>query len=171
MSDYPIFTYIKWVCAVKDWLPMIERERIMVVVKNIKTQLFLVIQYKSNDEISFVSGGIEKWDSKRDTVIKELKEESGISSLPSISESVADYFEVKFYSPFRKKNFHNKTHVFLATTMQEELTIADSEQKIQTPYWWTLEQIRAKIIEWRDNTNYESLEFIVNRIDTAWKNW
>ena len=78
---------------------------------------------------------------------------------------MADWnFDVTFYSPHRNKNLHNKNHVFLVTIDQEDFVLSEEEQSIQHPHRWTLKQIEEYITNRRDNTNYESMEYLVSRI-------
>lgn len=166
---HPIFEYTRWKCALVPWLKAIERERVMMVVKNTRLDKYLIVQYKSNDEISFPAGGIETWDDEVETIYKELQEEAGITlSKNDIITKVSDrFFEVKFYSPKRKKNYYNKTHVYYIKTQCEinYLSLSEEEKDIQMPYRWTVHEIKKYIQERRENTNYEAMKYIYTKLD------
>ncbi len=165
MEKYPVFVYSRWVCALQPEVESLAKERILVIVKNIQTQLYLIVQYTSNDEIAFVSWKIEDGDTKEQTVPKELWEETWIDHLTYLEEKPDRFFEVHFYSPHRKKNFLNKTHVFIAETDQTGNKVESDEQKIQNPHWRTLQQIKEKLEAGKNNTNYESMEYVVSKLE------
>lgn len=165
MNNQPVFIYDNWVCALREWEETIERERVLVIVKNRKTELYLIVQYTSNGDVGFPSGWIEIWHTKEETVKKELEEETWITQLNTIQELTDMYFTVKSRSPNRQKNYHSNTHVFFAETVQEWGDIHEDEKVIQHPHWRTLEQIKAKIEEGKDNTNYEAMEYLVECIE------
>ena len=118
----------------------------------------------SNDEMWFVSWGIEEWHTQKKTVIKEIQEETGLTVLDSIVYRSERNFDVQFYSPHRDKNYHNITHVYRVETNQTDLYISDAEKNIQSHHRWTLDEIQDKIHKWRDNTNYEATQYIVDCI-------
>lgn len=62
-----------------------------------------------------------------------------------IKEMTDRKFEVHFYSPHRNKNYQNITDVFYTETIQEEIGNSEEESKIQSPYWFSLQQIQNKI--------------------------
>lgn len=160
----PSFIYNRWVCALKQNKDTIERQRILAIVRNPATNLYLIVQYTSNNEISFVAWWIEEWDDAETTIHKELAEESWLTDLQSIAPKPERSFTVSFYSPHRDKNYCNHTAVYLVETIQETIQISKEEQKIQSPHRWTHEQIQQKINEWRDNTNYESLQYLLDKL-------
>lgn len=163
-NNHPIFEYDRWVCALQDECHIVVRERIMALIKNIKTNLWLIVQYTSNGEIAFPSGGIELWDDKIKTLKKELFEEAWITDIKNIEELNQLFFEVRFYSPHRKNNYYNKTHVFYWETIESGDIIDDEEKWIQNPYRWTIDEIKNKLELWKINTNYESMEYLVWKI-------
>lgn len=165
MEKHPIFVYSRWVCALKPEVETLDKERILVIVKNTQSELYLIVQYTSNNEISFVSWKIENGDTKEWTVSKELFEETWIDRLTSLEEKPERFFEVHFYSPHRNKNFLNKTHVYIAETEQVGNQVESNEQKIQNPHWRTLQQIKAKLEAGKLNTNYESMEYLVSKLE------
>lgn len=164
-TSYPVFRYDTWDCALQEWCETLEREAILTIVKNTNTKLFLAIIYTSNGAISFPSGGIDEGDTKETTVKKELIEETWIKEILSIMELPDRFFEVQFYSPYRKRNNHRKTHVYYVETDQEEFLISDEERKIQAPHWMTLEDIKNYVTEWRDMTNYEAVDYLIKKIE------
>jgi len=110
---HPVFPYDRWACALRTDAETISRERVMVIVKNTDSEHFLIVQYTSNTEIAFVSWGIEPWDTKDETVLKELEEEAGISELLHMKLLDDWFFEVQFFSPHRKRNYLNISEITL----------------------------------------------------------
>jgi 8-oxo-dGTP pyrophosphatase MutT (NUDIX family) len=165
--NHSTFEYTRGVCCLQPWVESIQRERVMAIVQHAITKKYCIVQYTSNNEISFPAGGIEAWDSKEKTVRKELCEETGIESLQDLEEKTDWFFEVRFFSPKRNKNFYNLTHVFLATTterLQIEKLLGTHEQAIQLPHRRSFQAIRKRVDTRWHNTNYEAMDFLLDRI-------
>ena len=170
MPDAQYFKCSIWVCAVQEWAESVEREWVLVILKNTYTNLFLVIIYKSNNDISFVSWGIEAGDTKEQTVYKELSEEVGISKLSLIKELPDRYFKIAFYSPYRQRNNIRNTHVFYAETDEISNDISENEKIIQTPHRYTIHEIQEYIKQEKikATTDYEMMEYILKKIQNTW---
>ncbi len=82
--------------------------------------VFLLLHYPSG-HWDFVKGKIEKNENPHQTVIRETKEETGISDLNFI-----DKFEeiIKYDFEFEGELIHKKVILFLAKTNTEKITIS-----------------------------------------------
>lgn len=164
--SHPIFEYTRWVCALRQWVQTVVRDRVMMIVYHLTLKKYLIVQYTSNNEVSFPAWWIEPWDSKEDTAKKELWEEAWLQWFESIQELPDWFFEVAFYSPKRNKNYYNKTNVVMMhTTNTIDLNAINEEEKmIQSPHRWSLQQIREWIHERRENTNYEAMDYLLSKL-------
>ena len=82
--------------------------------------VFLLLNYPSG-HWDFVKGKIEKNEEPIQTVVRETKEETGISDL-SFIEGFEEWIEYEFQ--FEGKLIHKKVIFFLAKTNTEEITIS-----------------------------------------------
>ena len=82
--------------------------------------VFLLLNYPSG-HWDFVKGKIEKNEEPIQTVVRETKEETGISDL-SFIEGFEEWIEYEFQ--FEGKLIHKKVIFFLAKTTTEEITIS-----------------------------------------------
>jgi 8-oxo-dGTP pyrophosphatase MutT (NUDIX family) len=170
--SHPVFEYTRGTCKLVQWAETIKRERVMMIVENTQLDKYLIVQYKSNDEISFPAWGIEIWDDEIQTITKELQEEAGLTldTDDDITKVEDRFFEVRFYSPKRKKNYYNKTHLYHIKTQSEinYKNLSEEEKSIQMPYRWSLEDIRKRITTRWKNTNYETMDYIVSKLEEVW---
>lgn len=163
-KNFPFFKYKVWACAVREDAPTKEREGVLAIVKNIQTGLRLTVTYTTNNVTSFPAWGIDEWDDKMTTLLKELEEETGITKLENIQELEDLYFEILNYSPHRKRNNYRKTHVFYAETTQENFDIHEDEKAIQIPGRNTLDELQASLDKVKDITDISATQYLVDSI-------
>ena len=100
---------------------MEERSAGAVIVRNTSEgRMFLILNYPSG-HWDFVKGKIEEKETLYQTVIRETKEETGISDLEFI-----DGFEeaIEYNFQFKGETIHKKVIFFLANTKTEKITIS-----------------------------------------------
>ena len=100
---------------------MEERSAGAVIVRNTSEgRMFLILNYPSG-HWDFVKGKIEEKETLYQTVIRETKEETGISDLEFI-----DGFEeaIEYNFQFKGEIIHKKVIFFLANTKTEKITIS-----------------------------------------------
>lgn len=100
------------------------------------------------------------------TIKKELFEETWIKKCWDIINLEDFFFDVNFYSPYRNKNYKNKTHIFMTSTEEEinKNLLSENEKSIQTPIWLTIDEIKKIMLEWKDTINYESMEYVIEKL-------
>jgi len=84
-------------------------------------KLFLLLNYPSG-HWDFVKGNIEKDENLKQTVLREIKEETGISQV-----NFVDDFEdkIEYYYQRDGELVHKEVIFFLATTTTREVTLSD----------------------------------------------
>jgi len=100
---------------------MNEKSAGAVIFRNFHERIvFLLLHYPSG-HWDFVKGKIEKNENPRQTVVREAKEETGISDL-----SFIDKFEerIEYDFQFEGELIHKKVIFFLAKTNTEKITIS-----------------------------------------------
>jgi len=100
---------------------MNEKSAGAVIFRNSHERIvFLLLHYPSG-HWDFVKGKIEKNENPRQTVVREAKEETGISDL-----SFIDKFEerIEYDFQFEGELIHKKVIFFLAKTNTEKITIS-----------------------------------------------
>jgi 8-oxo-dGTP pyrophosphatase MutT (NUDIX family) len=86
--------------------------------------LFLLLHYPSG-HWDFVKGKIEKNENPRQTVIRETKEETGISDLNFVEE-FKEHIEYDFQ--YEGELIHKNVILYLAKTSAEKITISHEHQ-------------------------------------------
>lgn len=147
-------------------MDIIERDRILVIVKNNLTNLFLTVKYVTDWETAFLSGWVEEWETREDSIKKELFEESWITDFQDLIHLENLDFEISLFHPQRKQNYKNKTYVYFAT-IQKDFDIdsmSEEEINIQIPNWDSLDEIEQIIIENTTSSYYEPFKYLLDEI-------
>lgn len=124
-----------------EGLEFVRRNAVHAIVRDPKTDKFLVLKWKKFPWIGFIVGGIEGGEKPIDACMREITEESGYKNVKYI-KSLGGPVESQFHAAHKG---HNRiatftAHVFeLVNHEKEELSKAEFEQ--HEPDWMTWDEI------------------------------
>ncbi|MDQ5893424.1 MAG: leucyl-tRNA synthetase [Patescibacteria group bacterium] len=123
--------------ALRKDLPLVEREIIHAIVKNPKTNKFLVIKWKEHNWQSFVTGGMEKGEDIVDAARREVLEESGYKNLKHINmPGSAWQVHSAFFAKHKNENRYMKARGILFELENEEKIGVSPEEQGKHDLMW-----------------------------------
>ncbi len=133
----------------KPGLKIEERNIILAIIKHWSENKYLVIRYKKNDSRAFLTGGIESNETPEETVIREIKEETGFINMKKI-EKVCDT-ECTFYHNRKNKNLKEFTYnYYVELENRENIEVSKEEQNI-LDFEWINEEELENIISYEEH--------------------
>lgn len=119
----------------KKEYPTVERNMVHGVIRDPKTNKFLMLNWKSNPWTTFVLGGVEEGEDEYKSILREIKEETGLSNLKFLYKSITAYSEYCANHKQQNRVAHPTAYFFEITdeTKQEEIT--DEEKSKHTIKW------------------------------------
>lgn len=126
--------------------PLVERDAVVVIVRDPKTKRYLTLTWKEDGRETFVTGGREGGKSALEAALAEVREETGyvnlvlVSSLPS--------YEAKFYHPQKGVNRHAYFRCLLLELINDEqIPVSKKESALHKYAWLPLDEIRSTFTE------------------------
>lgn len=110
----------------------------VLYVKNPPTSLFLLLHYPSG-HWDFVKGKIENGETPRQTVIREIKEETGIPDVEFIDEFKE---KIEYHYTLEGKPVHKEVLFFLARTNTKDVKLSHEHLDF---VWLTFDDALKKI--------------------------
>ena len=121
--------------AIKEGMPITERNVVNVIVKHPTEDKYLCVKNKEFNWIDFVMGGIEEKETPREAAIREVKEETGYTDIEILKDLDFIYYD-NFYAAHKKVNRHITCYTVIAklnTLNQIERT--EKEKNLADVIW------------------------------------
>lgn len=103
---------------------VVERNMVHGIIRDPKTNKYLMLNWTSNPWTTFVLGGTEEGEDGLESVLREIKEETGLSNLKFLYKSITAYSE--YCANHKKQNrvAHPTAYFFEVTdeTVQDEIS-------------------------------------------------
>ena len=149
--DNKINNYVK-VFKKNDLKPNLkieERNVILAIIKHWNEDKYLVIRYKKDNSRAFLTGGIDDNEDPKDTVIREIKEETGFINIRKI-EKICNT-ECTFYHNRKNKNLKEFTYnYYVELENGENIEVSKEEQNI-LDFEWVNEEELENIISYEEH--------------------
>lgn len=113
----------------------VERHAAVAIIKNPKTNQYLLLRWKKNDWRGFVIGGIEKGEDSVEAAKREIIEETGYTDFKFIRK-MPGFVHSKFYHELKKQN--REAHfesVYFELNSDKRKDISDDEDQIHSIHW------------------------------------
>ena len=118
----------------KPNLKIEERNIILAIIKHWNEDKYLVIRYKQDNAMAFLTGGIDDNEDPKDTVIREIKEETGFINIRKI-EKICDT-KCTFYHNRKNKNLNEYVkNYYVELENGENIEVPKEEQNILDFEW------------------------------------
>jgi leucyl-tRNA synthetase len=143
--------------------PYIERNVIRAVVKHWEKDEYLILDWKrDSNKSTFISGGIDDGESPEQTVLREIKEETGYTDV--VVKQQLGTVKAKFYAPNKKQNrCDTQTGFYVELKSDRQIGVAEDEQQIHIFRWLAKDKVQEAIgwglvdpIFWRQLQGQES---------------
>lgn len=133
-----------------------ERQAVVAVVRDPKTEKYLTLTWKKDGRQTFVTGGIEAGQTAQEAAIAEVMEETGYNNLVFLGK--LPNYQAQFYHPQKDVNRHAYFQCFLFELANDErTTVSQKESDLHEPIWLSADELVENISE-------EGPLFIVNYI-------
>lgn len=119
---------------------LVEREALIAVVRDPKTQKYLCLKWKHQPWTTFVTGGIEKGESAEASARREVEEETGYKNLTLLANLGRTSSE--FYASHKGVNrIANNTVLLFELADETRTDVASDETAKHEPVWLTAQEI------------------------------
>jgi len=98
--------------AIREDKETIERDSVFGIVKHWKDDKYFLLNWKKFGWKSFVIGGVEKGETAKDAIIREVKEETGYYDIKSVKE-IGFETHANFFARHKDVNRYGKFRTFL----------------------------------------------------------
>ena len=153
----PVVVRTSGIDTFRSDIPSIDRPAVMAVIKHWSEEKFLCLRYKSSGAQGFVGGGIEEGESPEESVIREIREETGYTDV-EVVRRIGAIIHSQFYGVVRQKNIAGH-FVPLVCTLRSgaRVPISEEEQALQEVQWVDAAEVGAFI-------NREDFKILWNRV-------
>ena len=122
--------------------PVVDRDAVVCVIKHWSENKYLCLDWKKAAWKGFVTGGIENGESIRETVTREILEETGFKNIKSIQEFPKVHS--KFYQPVKKENRFAHFHpVYVELAGPEQDDISEEEKELYDIKWVSKKEVES----------------------------
>lgn len=115
--------------------PVVERDPIAVVIKHPTDDVYLIAQWKKSNWNGFLTGGIEEGDTLEQTVVKEIREETGFKHVKNI-KPLDCVSHGLFFHPVKNVNRLAHYHLVFAELTDLECDEVGDEEKAIADFVW-----------------------------------
>ena len=130
-------------------LELENRNVILAIIKHWNEDKYLVIRYKKDNSRAFLTGGIENNEDPKDTVIREIKEETGFINIRKI-EKICDT-ECTFYHNRKNKNLKEFVKNYYVELENGENNEISEDEKNILDFEWINEKELESIISYEEH--------------------
>lgn len=137
----------------------VERDAILAVLKNPKTDKYLTLRWKKQDWHTFITGGIDEGEDPIEGAKREILEETGYKNV-KFKKYLGGPTRTEFFAAHKDENRIANMHVLLFELLDEEMeSISEDEKEIHEIEW-----IERKDIT--EDMRHAEISIILNSIDT-----
>jgi leucyl-tRNA synthetase len=130
----PVLTQTSEPGAFKEDQPFEDNQAIIGLIKHWSEEKYLALKWKEVAWGTFLTGGIDEGMNAHDTVIKELKEETGYVDIASVEE--LGMVHSRFFHVPKQKNRFGHAHVMLVTLKSGEQIAVDAQEAAKHDLLW-----------------------------------
>ncbi len=150
-SCIPLIERTEGADAVKQGLPLEERNAAVAIVKHWSEDKYLCSFWKKNDWKGFVIGGVEAGEEAGTAAVREVAEETGYTSAKFVRE--VGKVRSRFYHAVKKVNRHaNFTAVYLELSDGTRTEMAAEESALHDVVWLSRDEVEKSLN--RDDMRY-----------------
>jgi len=121
-----------------EWKP---RDAVMGIIKHWEKDEYLCISWKVVDMRSFPSGGIEEGEKPEETVVREIREETGYQNI-ELERQLGGFSYIEFYHQIKKTNVRARFRYYLGKLKDgEHREIAPEEAAQHEVIWKTRDEL------------------------------
>ena len=129
----------------REGLPIVERDPIAVVIKSPTENTYLIAKWKSAEWNGFLTGGIEEGDTLKQTVKKEIHEETGFKNVGKIVPMNFSSHAL-FFHPVKNVNRLAHYHLVYAELADlEKDSVSEEESAIADFVWIPFDQVAGML--------------------------
>lgn len=127
----------------KEWK---YRNNVVLIVKHWEENKYLYIDYKHQNWKCFISGGVDEGETSRAATIRELKEESGYTSIKNIEELPFKMANV-FYAAHKGVNRYSTVTSFYIELADDTKNIISAEEQDEHEVKWATKEELYEILK------------------------
>ncbi len=138
----PLFVRTQGEDALKDGLPLEERQAVICIIKHWSENKYLCSKYKKNTWQGFIIGGLEKGENLETAAVREVQEESGYQNIRFVK--TVGKVDSQFYHSVKKVNrFGHFTCVHLELKDGVRNEMAEHEKELHDVEWIPEHDVRS----------------------------
>lgn len=126
--------------AVKEGMPFVEREAIMVIVKHWSEDKYIGLKWKKVDWQTLITGGIEEGQTPEEAAIAEIREETGYLN-PKFIKKLSRFHSKFFHVPKGVNRFAHFHTLYYELKDGEKEDISQEEQNNHDVAWFTAKEM------------------------------
>ena len=138
------------------------RKAVIVIIKNPKSDEYLILKWKKQPWTTFVTGGIDGDETPEQATLREVKEETGYSNIKIIRRVVGP-IQSEFFAKHKDVNRVAHTWTMLCEltpeTVHEEIT--DEEKEIHEISWVSKKDLKAEMF------NHSEIDLILKNLESG----
>ncbi|MEI6296178.1 MAG: leucine--tRNA ligase [bacterium] len=124
----------------REGYPIVERKMVHGLIKNKKTGEYLMLNWKSNPWTTFILGGAEEGEDEMEAILREIKEETGISNLKFLFKSISAYSEYGAYHKQQNRVAYPTAYFFEFNDDSTQVVVTDEEKAKHELQWIDLKK-------------------------------
>jgi leucyl-tRNA synthetase len=119
----------------KEGYPVVERNMVHGIIRDPKTNKYLMLNWSSNPWTTFILGGKEDGEDGLEAITREIKEETGYSNLKFLYHSIQAYSEYCADHKQQNRIAHPVAYFFEVTEETTHTEVHDEEKQKHTMGW------------------------------------
>jgi leucyl-tRNA synthetase len=133
--------------AVRQWMDTLTRKVIDVILENEKGE-FLLLEEQNPYSCHFIGWGIEEWDTEDETILKEIREESGYCDVEIVQKIPGTFFHTVWYRHSKQKNQEVLGQFIHVRLLSERRVNSEIEEWKHSMKWCTHNEVSENITWW-----------------------
>ncbi len=136
----PLFTDISAEGAVKEGVPMVERNAIMAIVKHWSEEKYIGLAWKKVDWQTLITGGLENGQTPEEGAVREILEETGYLH-PKLLRKLGRVHSQFFHIPKQVNRLAHFDVLYFELQDDARREISEEEQGIHEVKWLTADEM------------------------------
>lgn len=133
--------------AVRHWMDTLTRKVIDVILENEKGE-FLLLEEQNPYSCHFIGWGIEEWDTEDETILKEIREESGYCDVEIVQKIPGTFFHTIWYRHTKEKNQEVLGQFIHVRLVSDKRIDSEVEEWRHTMKWCSHDEVSENITWW-----------------------